>query len=247
MRALSAADLLAIWEEGVQRGAAEQALLLLRCAFPETPAQELAGLSAGRVNALLLALRAQTFGEQLEAYVECPACHERLEIPLSTTQLLASAPECLAGQPPAATLDADGVLLRLRLPTLRDIDAAVAGWGYADALKALLQCCVHAERDGRPLDPAALPETVIEQIDAWMAAQDPLSVLTLALRCPACSHFWQAILDIAAYFFGEVAAQAKRLMREVHALAKQYGWSEAHILTMSAIRRQAYLELGEGQ
>ena len=41
----------------------------------------------------------------------------------------------------------------------------------------------------------------------------------------------------------ELATQAKRLLREVHFLARAYGWREADILAMSARRRQAYLEM----
>jgi hypothetical protein len=36
---------------------------------------------------------------------------------------------------------------------------------------------------------------------------------------------------------------ARRLLREVDALARVYGWSEAAILALPATRRQAYLEI----
>jgi hypothetical protein len=49
--------------------------------------------------------------------------------------------------------------------------------------------------------------------------------------------------DIEEYFWVEVAARAMRILREIHILARAYGWREADILAMSTRRRQAYLEL----
>jgi hypothetical protein len=76
-----------------------------------------------------------------------------------------------------------------------------------------------------------------------MAACDPQAEVLLDLNCPACGHGWQALFDVVAFFWAELAAQAKRLLREVHTLARAYGWREADILGMSARRRQFYLEM----
>jgi hypothetical protein len=65
----------------------------------------------------------------------------------------------------------------------------------------------------------------------------------LDFACPSCGHEWQSLFDIAAFFWAEIAAQARRLLREVHQLASAYGWREADILAMSARRRRAYLEM----
>jgi hypothetical protein len=65
----------------------------------------------------------------------------------------------------------------------------------------------------------------------------------LDLRCPTCGHSWHALFDIVAFFWAELASQAKRLLREVHTLARAYGWREADIVSMSARRRQLYLEM----
>jgi hypothetical protein len=65
----------------------------------------------------------------------------------------------------------------------------------------------------------------------------------IEIHCPACGAQSSAEFDIAAFFWQEITAQARRLLREVHALARAYGWREADILAMSARRRQAYLSL----
>jgi hypothetical protein len=50
------------------------------------------------------------------------------------------------------------------------------------------------------------------------------------------------IFDIASFFWTEIAAEAKRLLGEVHILASAYGWREADILSLNPLRRRFYLE-----
>jgi hypothetical protein len=50
------------------------------------------------------------------------------------------------------------------------------------------------------------------------------------------------LFDIATFFWAEVSAHARRLIRDVHALARAYGWREVEILSMSGWRRERYLE-----
>jgi predicted DNA-binding transcriptional regulator AlpA len=76
-----------------------------------------------------------------------------------------------------------------------------------------------------------------------MAAADPLADIRLGLICPACGHAWQVLFDIVTFFWSEIDAWARRTLREVHALARAYGWREAEILALTARRRQHYLEI----
>ena len=75
------------------------------------------------------------------------------------------------------------------------------------------------------------------------AAGDPQADLEVNLTCPACGHRWAALVDVAAFLWTELKAQARRLLREVHTLALAYGWRESDILAMSSRRRQAYLDM----
>jgi hypothetical protein len=79
-----------------------------------------------------------------------------------------------------------------------------------------------------------------------MAERDPQAELLLDLTCPACAHRWEAPFDIVPFFWTEIATEAKRLLREVHTLARSYGWREADVLAMSATRRRSYLEVLDG-
>jgi hypothetical protein len=48
---------------------------------------------------------------------------------------------------------------------------------------------------------------------------------------------------VVSFFWMEVESWAYRILRQVHALASAYGWSEGDILAMSPWRRQFYLEM----
>jgi hypothetical protein len=61
--------------------------------------------------------------------------------------------------------------------------------------------------------------------------------------CPSCGCSWQTIFDIVSYLWTEVTVVAQRVLVDVHELARAYGWPETEILSMSAARRQFYLEM----
>jgi hypothetical protein len=108
----------------------------------------------------------------------------------------------------------------------------------------LLQCCLlQVRRDGTEAPPEQLPVEVMEAITAHMAEADPQADVRLALVCPQCGHHWQGAFDIGTFFWHEIDAWAQRTLREVHTLASRYGWREMDILSMSARRRQWYLNL----
>lgn len=87
MRALSATELLAVWERGLALSSVERALVLLGAACAEWSSAELARLSVGRRDALLLTLREWTFGPHLTSLADCPGCGERLELNLTASGL----------------------------------------------------------------------------------------------------------------------------------------------------------------
>jgi hypothetical protein len=53
----------------------------------------------------------------------------------------------------------------------------------------------------------------------------------------------RATLDPAEFLWAAAEAQARRLLLEVDALARAYGWREPDVLALPPARRRAYLEL----
>lgn len=241
MRAFSAHDLLRVWEVGEDQHPLDRALTLLSAACPEQTWDELASLAIGERDRRLLTLREQTSGPRLNGFAECPKCAERLEFAFSVADLRVADHDAAEDAP---ELIIDGLELRFRLPNSRDL-AGVLGSQDLDAARSLLvrRCVLGASCDGAPVAAGELPAGAITTLARRMAERDPQAEVLLDLRCPACDHAWQALFDIVAFFWEELAVQAKRLLREVHTLAQNYGWREAEILGMSTRRRQFYLEM----
>ncbi len=241
MRALSASQLLDVWERGFGRPPAEQALALLGAAWPELSPEALSRLSIGRRNARLLALREWTFGSRLEALVTCPACDERLELDLQTTELGAGAED--KEETGSLSLETAGYALRFRLPDSTDL-IDIGGMDTGTLRNHILaRCLLSIRRGGDEVSVSQLPEDAVGAVSGKMAQADPQADITFSVTCPTCGHTWQAIFDIITFFWREITAWSHRILQEVHLLASAYGWSEADILGMSPWRRQCYLEM----
>ena len=253
MRTLSAADILDVWERGSDLAPAEQTLLLLAAACPERTGEELVALPLGARDALLLTARQRLFGAELMSFARCPACAEALEFTVQVDDLRAKprveeTPS--AASPPFHTTmlpvrPEDPVAqVTYRLPSAGDL-VALQDIPEPAAFRLALagRCILEAVWGGAVVAPGELPEDVLAALAAEMSARDPQAEVLLDLTCPACGASWQTVFDIATYFWAELAAEAKRLLREVDALARAYGWREADILALGPGRRQAYLEL----
>ncbi len=240
VEALSAAELLQVWEWGQGQAPVWRALGLLSKACPESSLPELARLSIGQRDALLLDLRRQTFGNQLTVTAGCPKCEEILELDLPVDRLQAT------GQTPdqqgKLIATAAGWRVAFRLPNSQDLLDVTAQTG--DGSRALLLDCLLEVAEGQAeRNPGDLPEAVIAAVLAAMAQADPLADIRLALTCPACGHSWKPAFDPLAFFWEEIQRWAVGILQEVHWLAAAYGWSEADILALSPWRRRAYLEM----
>jgi len=238
MRALTAIELLGIWERGTNQPPVRRALLLLAAACPESSEEELCHLSIGQRNERLLTLREWTFGPQMTGLTDCPGCGQRSELTLNADDLRsADALSSLAGT--ELELTVDGHPIRFRLPNSDDL-LAVAGIEDADVRhNQFFHRCLLTTGDD-------LPPNAMERVGEEMTRADPLADVWLALSCPACRHSWQAPFDILLFFWREIHAWARDLLRDIHTLAFAYGWREADILSMSPVRRQLYLEMATG-
>lgn len=250
MRAPSTSELLAAWEQGLDQPAARRALALLAACCPEVPERDLARVSVGRRDAVLLALRERCFGSGMVAVTACPSCDEQLELAFDAADVRAG--------PVVDDLGADGrgepLQLReggyevsFRLPNSLDVLSSVEPGDPGAASGLLLErCLVAAVHQGRPAAATTLPPAVVELIEARMAEADPQADVSLALVCPACHHRFQAPFDVAAFLWSEVDAWARRVLHDVHLLASAYGWREAEVLALSPWRRRFYLEAVTG-
>ncbi len=235
-RQLTEANVLDVWESGLAGPPAARSLLLASLAAPS--GHSVADLPLSALNSLLLELRRGAFGDALPCTADCPECGESLDVTVTAGELL----PCGGGGAVAATatVTSYGRTVTYRALTGRDVravDPAAPG-----ARQALLRRCVLR------VDPPAddLPDEVLEDVARLLADLDPGADAVLPLNCPQCDHSWDAALDLAEHLWTDVSGYVRRLLHEVHALARAYGWTEADVLAISPTRRQFYLEASTG-
>jgi hypothetical protein len=234
MRPLSPENILAVWEAGRQQHELDRALTLLAAGAQGLSRDELADLTIGERDTRLLRLRTLVLGPSATGFAECPECAERVEFPVDTATLVH--PKEVAAT--AQEIEVNGTRVQFRLPTSRDLAEVVAAPDESQGLRRLIERCTI-----EPGSPNQLPDEIVNALSRAMLEADPQAEIIVAFSCPECGRRWELLFDIAHFFWNEIAAQARRLLREIDALARAYGWSEREILSLSERRRQSYLEL----
>ncbi len=245
MQTPTAQELLEVWERALAEPVAVRALELVALVTRDAPREALLDMRVGERDRRLINLRSALFGSVFSSLARCPACGEACELSFDASQITLPMPEM------AAPLEVvvNSIRTRFRAPTSGDCVAVSRLTNPERARRTLLERCVlsheNTVQDGaleteeiRVLD--GVLETAIAQA---MAQADPQALIELTLSCPACAHGWGAIFDIASYLWRELDAWARRTLREVHKLARAYGWSESQVLALSPTRRRLYLEL----
>ncbi|HLJ33075.1 MAG TPA: hypothetical protein VKU38_05460 [Ktedonobacteraceae bacterium] len=243
MQTLSSQSIVQLWENGQRQRPVERMLTLLVAALPDVPHRDIFALSIGQCDAYLLLLHEQMFGSRFVGFMECSHCQERLEFSFTVTEMWAG----------AASVDEVGKVysyqmedykIQLRLPTLADMLAISKHQDAASARLLLLQrCIVQAIRKGDAVPIEKLPGEITVTLGEKVLERDPQAEIQIDMICPQCQYHRPAFFDVSRFLWAEIQAQAKRLLREVHILARAYGWRETEILALSNVRRQYYLEM----
>lgn len=211
--------------------------LLSQCTAPQEAGYWWAQSVGQRIAALLRLLRA-TVGEpniELESNCTRPGCAAPFEFSLPIEGLTA-----LAGaDAPIAIQLGGGRQIVLRRPTGDDLRAWRSGLDPArnDALQSMLES-LRLRGAPRADDAAAVGQALAEH--------DPLVDFSVACTCPACGAAVEVAVDLEALALRRLRLRQRELLREVHAFALHYGWTEAQILALPESRRAAYLAMIEG-
>jgi hypothetical protein len=241
MRALTDREILDVWEGGLAVGPARWSPLLLAAAEATLTGSEFERLTLGQLNRLLLEFQALMFGACAPGFSNCVRCDEPLEFVVPIDVLLQAGGSRPRGE---STIDVGGYTIEVRPVRWADVVSVEGERKVASVHGWLLRACVIAAAyAGRPVSADELPAPIVTKIAATLAESDPLAEILLNVSCPACGYAWQLQLDVARFLWMEFSALAERLLREVHTLARVYGWGEEEILRLSSRRRQSYLEL----
>lgn len=203
----------------------------LRVWIGDAAAQPAATLPVGQRDRALIDLRARLFGPDMHCSTVCDHCGARIDLAFDLTALPSAPPES-----PARIAIGESAL-RLRLPSTDDL-AYVLGLAATIRPAALIRRCA--------LDPLPdpLPLALIEAASEAVAGADPDAEIELATACPECGTAQAVIFDIGLCLWDDLTRAARRLIREVHHLARAYGWTEAEVLAIPRRRRLEYLLVG---
>lgn len=244
MRALTGNEFLRIWETGAHQHEIDRALTMLAVVLPEHTREELSLLPIGQRDAGLLAIWEATFGQDLNGFAVCPYCREALQLTVEVDDLRVTS---TARGDDLFGCSCAGIDLQLRSLNSRDMAAVAHSTDLDKARQALLKrCVIQASRNGERLELMSISPEMERAIEESLEDYDPQSDVQLKLTCTSCTHQWSVVFDIASLLWQEVVIHAKRLLQEVHVLAKGYGWSEAEILSLSPGRRRLYLTMVAG-
>jgi hypothetical protein len=236
----STGEVLTVWDAGAGQDHAGRALLLASLARNPGAAGELAALPIGARDGLLLDLRERLFGARVEAVDCCPACATTVEIAFDVADIR------VAGSAPPldqVLVRAGGVDIEARPPTTADLLALRTCRDVGEARQVLLHRCVVAVDGQEPAGADALQEEAQAEIARALSEADPQADIELALTCAACGHDWRTHFDIVRFLWAEIEHYGTRVLRDVHLLARAYGWSERETLALSPRRRRRYLEM----
>jgi hypothetical protein len=243
MRNLAAADVLNVWERGLNESLLHRTMIMLAAALPELSPDDIAQLSIGKRDDYLMLLRERLFGSRLVNTAVCPNCSELMEWDNRISDMRsASHPE--SSDRHVHTLKLDDYRLDFRLPNSADI-ASLGDIDVAEAAvtKLLKRCVTGVTVDGDDGDIEELPQHVVVALSERIEVLDPQAEIRISLDCPGCQYSWTVLFDVASFLWTEINDWAERMLKAVHTLARAYCWTEKDILKLSPIRRQLYLGL----
>lgn len=213
--------------------------LVLRIGTCERPDEtQIAQLSLGDRERLLLALSARSLGNQLDLVTRCATCRTLVEIPIRFDEIIALRPQ-VSGE--AFELpSADGAWFVLCRPlTGADVDSA------ASARDLLLTAVLKLRNpEGRQMTPDALPVACEAAFESVLAALDPAAECSATMTCPGCGETTEALVDGMTMLQSALHSQ-QQLYDDVFRMANTYHWSEADILDLPLRRRRHYLAIAE--
>lgn len=184
-------------------------------------------LCAADRDRLLATIYRDEVGARIAASPCCPACDTPFDIDFTLDDLVASV-EASTSEPglePGTIVVGDAVV---RIPT--GIDELAASQAENPLATLTTRCAVRGE-----LAP--------EQLADALAAAAPLIDLELDVTCPTCRHTTAMAFNIQNYLLGALLGERTVRAREIHLLARSYGWSLSEIQSLPRARRRMFVDI----
>ena len=225
-------DLTGRCEIAVTGSGAAEAIVIVNALLGEHPAAVLGPGNAARLSVsdrdrIMAQLQIAHYGSRIAGDSTCRKCEAKFDFDFDLHDLMAA----LAPPEPVMTDAAgwieDGQGTRFRLPTGEDELAAVGLNPEAASNVIALRCLPEGT------SPDQVP--VIEEKAQKLA---PLMDLTLDATCPECGTANPMAFAAERYFLSSIKAERRRLLREIHQIAMNYGWSYDAIVDLTRAHRR---------
>ncbi len=230
LRPPNGADELAIHGSGYRDAVALVAALAVE--GPDTPvASDLFDLPVCDMDVVIAHLYRDLFGDVAEARCTCAVCGKPFEFELPVAPMCNAAPVTHQGVERTGEMKfrlAGGTVLRL--PVVRDL--FVAPQHRNDDLHSRLV-----------IGPG---EDAAEAVDAALARLTPAALDAVDTRCASCGAAQTVEFDLASFLMKCLARERDFVMREVHIIARAYGWSLSEILSLTRPLRHGFVRLAGG-
>lgn len=175
---------------------------------------EVTALTVGDGDRLFASLYAAIFGDLVELRQSCSACPQSFELAIPLDHLSGAwAPQPLETILPGGT--------RLRAVTLNDL-IDIADGADGDLVRRTI--AVRGKDDDAALDAAF--ETL-----------NPASTDTIETNCAHCGARQLIAFDLPRFFLKCAERERGVLLREIHLLARTYGWGLGDILSLTRTQR----------
>lgn len=235
-------QLLRLWEDGLHQSLLEKTVRLLAASCDAKDVSLVSHISIGERDARLLQLREWMFGRQLKNMSACPVCGQLSEWETRTTDLrLQQWPQELTVR--KCSLDIKGYTVLFRLPHSADMAKAIADNAYRNKESILRDCILEVRYNEQETPKELIPGDIYTAVENRMSEEDPQADIQMKISCPSCNHEWETRFDIMSYLWTEINNWARRTLRDIYLLARTFNWSEKDILSMTAQRRQLYLQM----
>jgi hypothetical protein len=230
--------LLSLWERGLTQADSDRGDALLR-ALDDDPSPT---RTLGERTFRLLNLHARLFGRHIDLLSHCPGCGADAQFNTDCIALAAQMPPPAKKEPYCIAVQ--GLEVTFRLPESADVAAASREPSEDGFARRLLERCVlSCTRAGDAVPSSEWTGSMLNCLAARIEVLDPGASVSFALRCPRCEAQWRAPLDCGQILWQKVQTAAERLLLEIDVLARAYGWTEPEVLSLSAVRRAAYVQM----
>lgn len=207
-------------------------------------------------QAILLKLRAFSYGDRVQGTIRCPwtNCGAKVDIDFLISSIPVH-PKMGLQQTVVASLPEDeqedeahpGQQFTFRLPNGGDQEAlgGLLAHDPAGALVQLFERCIIPDDGDMSVTEIVRTLSVKARwiLERVMQQEAPDLDLKMETACPECGRGFATPFDVQDFFFGELRASLDLLYRQVHYLAYHYHWSETEIMAMTKEKRMAYIEI----